>query len=165
MLATDFYRTSIAAAQAVGRRAVLLVGGEDCHGLPDPLPEGIFACAYAPHGELFPRAAAIVHQCGVGTTGQAMRSGRPQLAVPFAHDQPDNAFRITRLGVARTVYVPSYKPKRAAAELRRLLDDPSFAERAAVVGEKVRAEDGIGAACAALEELLAASTGAARRTR
>ena len=155
MLATDFYQTSIAAAQSLGRRAVLLVGREELHSLPDPLPEGIFACAYAPHGELFPRAAAIVHQCGVGTTGQAMRSGRPELAVPFAHDQPDNAHRITRLGIARTLQVPAYTPKRAAAELRQLLDDPRYAERAAAVGERVRVEDGIGTACSAIEELLA----------
>ena len=155
MLATDFYQTSIAAARSLGRRAVLLVGREELHALPNPLPEGIFACAYAPHGELFPRAAAVVHQCGVGTTGQAMRSGRPELAVPFAHDQPDNAHRITRLGIARTLSVPAYTPKRAAAELRQLLDDPRYAERAAAVGERVRTEDGIGTACSAIEELLA----------
>jgi UDP:flavonoid glycosyltransferase YjiC (YdhE family) len=155
MLATDFYRTSLEAAQRLERRAVLLVGGDDWHALPNPLPKGVLACAYAPHSELFPRAAAIVHQGGVGTTGQAMRAGRPMLVVPFAHDQPDNAMRVTRLGIARTVSVPAYKPGRAAAELRRLLEEPRYAERAEAVGRVVRSEDGIAAACDAIDGLFA----------
>jgi len=164
MLGTHFYRESINAAQRLGRRAVLLIGREEWNALPQPLPQGIFACDYAPHGELFPRAAAIVHQGGVGTTGQAMRSGMPMLVVPFAHDQPDNAHRVTRIGIARTLTVPRYTGARAAAELRTLLDDSRYATRAAAVGARVRAEDGVAAACDAMEALLAnvATSGAAR---
>jgi UDP:flavonoid glycosyltransferase YjiC (YdhE family) len=155
MLGTNFYQESIDAARRLGRRAVLLVGREEWNALPQPLPEGIFACDYAPHGELFPRAAAIVHQGGVGTTGQAMRSGKPMLVVPFAHDQPDNAHRVTRIGIARTLTVPRYTGARAAKELRVLLEDGGYATHAATVGAKVRAENGIGAACDELEKLLA----------
>jgi hypothetical protein len=62
---------------------------------------GVFA--YAPFSKLFPRACAIVHQGGSGTTGQAMRAGRPMLIVPYAHDQPDNALRARKLnGVSAT---------------------------------------------------------------
>jgi UDP:flavonoid glycosyltransferase YjiC (YdhE family) len=43
------------------------------------LPEGVVAVDYAPFSELFPRAAVIVHHGGIGTTGLAMRSGRPML--------------------------------------------------------------------------------------
>ena len=61
-----------------------------------------------PFSQLFPRAAAVVHAGGIGTTGLAMRAGRPMLVVPFAHDQPDNAERLRRLGVARTIPGPRY---------------------------------------------------------
>jgi UDP:flavonoid glycosyltransferase YjiC (YdhE family) len=155
MLGTNFYAESICAAQRLGRRAVLLVGREEWNSLPRPLPEGIFACNYAPHSELFPRAAALVHQGGVGTTGQAMRSGKPMLVVPFAHDQPDNAHRVCRLGIARSLSVSRYTGPRAANELRQLLDDPRYAERAAAIGARVQSEDGIARACDELEKLMA----------
>lgn len=159
MLGTRFYRESIEAARQLGRRAVLLIGREEWNTLPQPLPEGIFACDYAPHGELFPRAAAIVHQGGVGTTGQAMRAGKPMLVVPFAHDQPDNANRVSRIGIARTLTVSRYTGARAAAELKVLLEDPRYAERAAAIGARVRAENGAARACDELEKLLVRATG------
>ena len=58
---------------------------------------------YAPYTALFPRAAAIVHQGGVGTTAQCLRAGRPMIIMPYSHDQPDNARRMSRLGVARVI--------------------------------------------------------------
>jgi UDP:flavonoid glycosyltransferase YjiC (YdhE family) len=153
--AGSFYEHSMAAARALGRRAVLLVG-KGPRNRPAGLPDGVVAFDYAPYSELFPRAAAVVHQGGVGTTGQAMRAGRPMLVLPYAHDQPDNAARVARLGIARVVPRRCYTPERAARELRRLLDDPAYAVRAAAVGERVRREDGVRVACDALEAMLGA---------
>jgi UDP:flavonoid glycosyltransferase YjiC (YdhE family) len=154
--AGPFYEHSVAAAKMLGRRAVLLVG-KDPRNRPESLPAGVVAFAYAPYSELFPRAAAIVHQGGIGTTAQAMRSGRPMLVMPYAHDQPDNAERVRRLRIARTIARHRYTPARAAAELRHLLDNPLYGQRAAAVGELVRQEDGERAACDALERLLQAA--------
>jgi UDP:flavonoid glycosyltransferase YjiC (YdhE family) len=150
MDAGPFYEHSAAAAKLLGHRAVLLVG-KDSRNRPASLPKGIVAFAYAPFSELFPRAAAIVHQGGIGTTAQAMRSGRPMLVMPYAHDQPDNAERLRRLGIARTVSRHRYSPARAAAELRHLLDDPTYSQRASEVGRQIQREDGVRAACDALE--------------
>lgn len=154
--AEDFYRESIRAVRRLGRRAVLLVGLEGLNELPNPLPEGIIGVPYAPHSELFARAAAIVHQGGVGTTGQAMRSGKPALIVPFAHDQPDNATRVARRGGARWIPRPRYSARTAERELRALLEDPRYARCADEVGRRVRAEQGVETACDAVEALLAA---------
>ena len=90
------------------------------------LPPGTIAVDGAPHDQVFPRASAIVHQGGVGTTGQAMRSGRPELIVPFAHDQPDNAFRVQQLGIARVVYPPRYRAARVAASCVRCSTDDTM---------------------------------------
>lgn len=152
----DFYRESAEACRLLGRRGVLLVGRDGWNQLPEPLPGGVIAVDYAPHSELFPRAAAIVHQVGVGTAAQAMRSGRPMLTVPFAHDQPDNAFRLARLGVARRLFRPKYTAANAARELRILLEDPKYAARAEEVGHRVRAENGVVTACDRIEALLLA---------
>lgn len=154
MAAGDFFHRSLEAAERLGRRAVLLVGRDPANRPPEPLPESAIAVEFAPHSEVFPRAAAVVHQGGAGTLGQALRSGHPQLVVPYAHDQPDNAFRVTNLGVARTLYPRRYSTERVAEQLRTLLEDPSFARRAEEVGREVRAEDGVGAACDAIERRL-----------
>jgi UDP:flavonoid glycosyltransferase YjiC (YdhE family) len=140
-LAGDFYRESIKAAKLLNRRAVLLIGSER-NRPAEPLPEGIIAVNYAPFGELLPRAAAMVHQGGVGTTAQGLRAGIPMIIVPFAHDQPDNGARVERLGVARTIARNSYKASRVASELKGLLGNPSYARTAREVGNRVRSESG-----------------------
>ncbi len=154
--AGSFYHHSATAAKLLGRRAVLLIG-KDARNRPASLPEGVVAFDYAPYSELFPRAAAIVHQGGVGTTAQAMRSGRPSLVMPYSHDQPDNAERLKRLGIARSISRHRYNPARAMAELRHLLDNPTYSQRASEVGEQLRQEDGVRAACDALEAMLQTS--------
>lgn len=140
-LAGDFYRESVAAAKILKRRAVLLVGS-DQNRPTERLPEDVIAVNYAPLGELLPRAAAMVHQGGVGTTGQGLRAGIPALVVPFAHDQPDNASRVERLGVGRTISRKSYKAERVASELKELLGNPSYSRTAREIGSRVRSEHG-----------------------
>ncbi len=151
-----FYEQGTAAAKALGRRAVLLIGKDPRNRL-GCLPDGVAAIEYAPYSELFPRASAIVHQGGVGTTAQAMRAGKPMLIMPYAHDQPDNAARMRRLGIGRSISRGRFSATLAASELRRLLDDPAYARSASEVGDQVRSEDGVGAACYALEAMLAAA--------
>jgi UDP:flavonoid glycosyltransferase YjiC (YdhE family) len=148
-----FYPESADAAARLGRRAVLLIGFDPENVPAAPLPSGVIAVEYAPFSELFPRAAAVVHQGGVGTTAQAMRAARPALIMPYSHDQPDNAARAARLGIARTIERRRYRADRAADELRRLLDDPRYASRAAAVADRVRREDGARTAADAIERL------------
>ena len=148
-----FYAESAAAATKLGVRAVLLTGGF-AQNRPRDLPPSVLLVDRAPHQLLFPRASVIVHQCGAGTTAQALRSGRPTLLVPHGHDQFDNARRVRRLGVARTVFPNEYRAERVARELRALLDDLRYLERAAAVSIVVREERGARAAVAVIERLL-----------
>ncbi len=154
MDAGEFYSHSAAAAAELGRRAVLLIGKDPRNAPHQPLPDGVIAAEYAPFSEIFPRACAIVHQGGAGTTAQALRSGRPMLFVPYAHDQPDNAARAIRLGVARQVGRQQYRAKKVAGELRKLLDDPRYRARALEVSRRIQSEDGVAAGCDAIERLL-----------
>jgi len=153
-VARDFYRDSIAAARALGRRALLLIGHS--RNLPsEALPDGVAAFEYAPYSEVLPRACAIVHQGGVGTTGQGLRAGRPVLILPHAHDQFDNAARVARLGCGRVLPRPRYSARSAVTELKALLGDTRYAERAAETGRLVRQENGARAAADAIETVLA----------
>ncbi|QDV35853.1 glycosyltransferase [Tautonia plasticadhaerens] len=149
-----FFNESLGAVRRLGCRAILLTGPEGANARPSGLPPGVLATGYAPYSGLFPRCAAIVHQGGVGTTAQAMRAGRPMLVVPHGFDQHDNADRVSRLGIARTLSRPRYTASRVADALRPLLDDPGFASRSAEVGHLVRAEDGPAAAADAIEALV-----------
>lgn len=151
-VARDFYRDSIAAAQALGQRALLLIG--HARNLPpELLPESIAVFEYAPFGEVLPRARVVVHQGGVGTTGQGLRAGRPVLIVPHAHDQFDNAARVVRLGCGRMLARPRYNAESAARELKALLENEDYAVKAQDVATQVRAEDGAAAAADAIEEV------------
>jgi len=147
--AGSFYQESVAAAKRLGCRAILLVGTNEIAG---PLPAGTMAFPYAPYSKILPRAACVVHQGGIGTCGQTLAAGRPMLVVPFAFDQPDNAARLRRLGVARVIRRKNYTGARAAAELERLLRDANYAEAAAEAALRVRAEDAVLTACDAIEE-------------
>jgi UDP:flavonoid glycosyltransferase YjiC (YdhE family) len=152
MNAGTFYHDSIACAALLGQRAVLIVGKGQRSEFKS-LPPEMIAVEYAPFGKLFPRAAAVVHHGGVGTTAWAMRSGRPMLVVPFAWDQPDHAARVVRMGIGRSLPKRRYTPARAARELQRLLDDPEYSKRAAEIGQKLQEENGVETACDALEQL------------
>ncbi|MCA1616582.1 MAG: hypothetical protein LC800_21310 [Acidobacteria bacterium] len=118
------------------------------------MPAGVAAFEYAPFGAVLPRAAVVVHHGGVGTTGQSLRAGRPQLVVPFSHDQFDNGARAARLGAARTLPRPKYNATSAARELKLLLNEPGYATRAAEAARIVQSERGTETACDLLEKVL-----------
>jgi rhamnosyltransferase subunit B len=148
-----FYHESAEAVARLNVRAVLLTGGFAAN-VPVDVPDHVLLVDRAPHQLLFPRARAVVHQGGAGTTAQALRAGCPMLVVPHSHDQPDNAFRVTRLGVARTLYPTKYVAARVVKELTPLLEDPSYRERAAATAAVVRQEGGADAAADAIGSVI-----------
>ncbi len=151
--AADFYTQSLMAARSIGRRALLLIGDER-NRPAETLPEGVAAFEYAPFSEVLPRACAVVHQGGVGTTGQALRAGRPALVVPFSHDQFDNGARVERAGCGRMLPRAKYDAESAASMLRELLENGSYTLNAEHAGRIVRAEDGARTACDLIEDVL-----------
>jgi UDP:flavonoid glycosyltransferase YjiC (YdhE family) len=146
----SFYEESMAAAHKLGVRAVLLTGN-----LERPKSsKNIYVTDYASYSEIMPRVSASVHSGGIGTCAQALRSGRPMLVVPWSHDQPDNADRLRKLGVSRTIERARYTAARAQRELDRLLSECSYEKNAGEIARGLAAEDGLRAACDSLEELV-----------
>ena len=165
MDARDFFEESGRAAQILNRRAVLLYG--IFNEQPEITKNGkwkmengesnqspIAAFDYAPYSLVFPKAACVVHQGGVGTTAQVLRAGVPHLIMPYSHDQPDNATRCERIGVARTISREKYTAENAAAQLRELLKDSTYKTNAIEASRVVRAEHGTKIACDAVESVL-----------
>jgi UDP:flavonoid glycosyltransferase YjiC (YdhE family) len=154
LAAGNFYEFGARATERLGLRAVLLIGSDARNRPRRPLPETICVAEYAPYSALFARASVIIHQGGVGTTAQCLRAGKPMLIMPYSHDQPDNARRMRRLKVARTLRRANFTPSRVAKKLKILLEDPIYARRAQQMALRLRSEDGPATCCNALEEFV-----------
>ena len=136
------YRAALAAARGLGERAVLLARREDVVALQQEAGPQAFVGSYLRHSVLFPRASLVVHHGGVGTSGQALKAGRPQLVTPYLGEQHDNALRLKRLGVARVLAGKRVSVATLTRELAALRADGAYAAWAAAIAAKVAEEDG-----------------------
>lgn len=146
-----FFRASVEACRTLGRRAVLVTRHKEQ--VPPSLPDGMIHVEYAPYGRLFPRVLLVVHHGGMGTLGQALLAGVPQLVMPIAYDQPDNADRLARLGVALPIKRTLYTAHTAAAAIRKLTESREVAARCREMAAKVREGDPLNDSCALVEQL------------
>jgi hypothetical protein len=149
--AGSFYSESLQAVKRLRIRAVFLTGPH-AQGLEETVSPDVLIWPAAPHAQLFARASVIVHQGGVGTTAQTMRSGCPMIVVPFAHDQFDNAERVRRLGVAQVVPRSRYSARTAETMLKSLLENHSYKQSALDLSKIVQAERGSTLAAQAIDE-------------
>lgn len=107
------------ACGALGLRSVVLglaadAGTESGAGSTMLRPDRTLHLAHAPLGLLLPRASAFVHHGGAGSCAEGLAAGVPQVVMPFAFDQFDNAARLARRHAAIVV---DRSPSRAPAAL------------------------------------------------
>lgn len=152
MSSRDPERLSDLILQSVRRarvRAVLLSGWG---GLADQGGDDVFVTTEVPHDWLFPQMAAVVHHGGAGTTGAALTAGVPSVVVPFAVDQPFWASRVVALDVGpRPIPRKRLTSENLGAALRTATTDDAMARRAADLGTRIRAENGVATAVRHLE--------------
>jgi rhamnosyltransferase subunit B len=149
--AHEFFRIAIEACQKLGRRAILLT--RQANQIPAYLPPGIKHFAFVPFSKVLPRSAALVHHGGIGTLSQALSAGIPHLVMPMAYDQPDNARRLVRLGVAQAIPEPKFTLERVVPALQRLLDSQEVSHFCRTYAERMRNDDGIGRAAELITDL------------
>lgn len=151
-------RTIVTALERAGQRGIVFSGWAGLRDHARALPSTVLALDAAPHAWVFPRAAAVVHHGGAGTTGAAFRAGIPQVVVPVGTDQPFWAHCVARLG-AGPAPIPRKRltAERLAAAISRAVGDDGIRARARDVGERVRAEDGATRAVEILERALGAA--------
>ena len=148
-IADDFYRLASAAATTLGRRAILLTGKMSP---AEKYPPSVLSIAYAPLESVFPHAAVVIHHGGIGSCAMALRSGIPSLVIPFAYDQPDNAERLRRLGVALTMPRKRITSGNLAERLGRILHDAPMQSRARTLAAQIAPEEEMSRTIHALEE-------------
>jgi sterol 3beta-glucosyltransferase len=97
--------------------------------------------------------AAVVHHGGAGTTGAALRAGKPSVVCPLVGDQPFWGRRVAALGMGPSP-IPQRKltAEQLADAIGRAVSDHDMRQRAAELGATIRAEDGVGNAIALINQ-------------
>jgi rhamnosyltransferase subunit B len=146
--AGHYFACALAAVERLGRRAIFLTRYREQ--LP-PLPASVLWQEYAPLHALLPRVAALVHHGGIGTTAEALRAGVPQLVVPLAFDQFDNAARVEALGAGLSLRITRLGAGSLTGKLRALLAMNIGPEQVRAHGARFGGDQGVGAMCDAIE--------------
>ena len=136
-----FFKAAADACARLGRRGLLLTAHPEQ--LPPALPDGVRHWPFVPLSRLLGRAAAIVHHGGVGTTSAALAAGIPQVIVPFSHDQPDNAYRVRKLGAGDRLMPGRLSARRLARALDALLNSPATQAACRQCAQRLAPRDGL----------------------
>ncbi len=143
---------ALRALALAGQRGVIAAGWGGMS--QTDLPDSVYMLRAIPHSWLFPHMAAVVHHGGAGTTAAGLRAGVPSIVVPFMGDQPFWGRTVAALGVG-----PAALPRRKltaeqlAQAISTTISDQTMRQRAAALGERIRAEDGIGHAVAVIQQI------------
>jgi len=148
---SSFFQASIEACGMLGRKVIVVTSDSDL--IADPPPDFVQTFEYLPFANLMPRMGAVIHHGGIGTSGQALNSGVPQLVLPLGYDRNDNAARLKQLGVADFLLQPAWKPPAIAETLGRLLSSVEINARCQELSYKSKTGDSVSAACAYIESL------------
>jgi len=154
----DFFAAAADACRLLNRSGILLTRYTEQ--LPRRLPPKVRHLSYVPLGKLLPNAAAIVHHGGIGTAARALKAGVPQLIMPMDWDQFDNAYRLEKLGVAKSIARRKFKAAHIAPLLSELLDSKTIAERCRHCSERLSETDGLARTCDLVESVLERSAAA-----
>jgi len=148
--ASKFFMAAIEACRLLKARGVLISPFRDQ--IPADLPPTVLALDSIPFSRLFSRAAAVIHHGGIGTVSQALRAGVPQLIMPMAFDQHDNASRLETLGVARSLSPRRFRGPAVARLLGELLGSPSVAASCRSLSGRLQDDAPLAEACRWIEQ-------------
>ena len=117
----------------------------------------IFRCNSAPHAQVFPRCAAVVHHGGAGTTHTALRAGCPSVVVEHAFDQQFWGSELQRLGAAGEVlHRNTLAVDGLAKTIQKTIHAESMQRSAKALGQTMQHENGVQRALALIEEIFRA---------
>ena len=148
-----FYEMALKTLAPTPWRA-LLVGAPDDLPIPINLRDRVKTIPYAPFADVLPRATAVVHSGGVGTTQACAYYGKPAVIVPRAADQFENAAHVQREGWGLRLLPHDLSPTPLRLRLERLLRTPSISRRVEELGVRMRAENGPAHSADLLEDFL-----------
>jgi rhamnosyltransferase subunit B len=151
--ADQFFLDCIEACQRLGQRGILLT--QHPEQLADELPQGIQHFAYLPFSRVLPHALALVHHGGIGTTAQAIVAGIPQVIRPMAHDQPDTAARVEKLGIGASLSPKKFNAASLAENLDMLIASQAVLDRCKAYAERIHPNQSLDDTCTIIENFAA----------
>jgi sterol 3beta-glucosyltransferase len=131
-------RAIITAARARGLRTLIATGWGGIVVPPDMRGSDVLVVDSVPHALVFPRAFAVIHHGGSGTTHAAVRAGVPSIVVPFIADQPFWGKRLQRKGLGPAP-IPYWRMTAARLE-RALALAPLYRHTVVLVAQQMAAE-------------------------
>lgn len=144
---------ALEALRLTGQRGILATGWGGLS--PSDVPDTVHMVSSIPHTWLFPHMAAVVHHGGAGTTAAGLAAGVPSVIVPFMGDQPFWGKKVADLGVGAQ---PIPRKKLTAQSLAKAIDiavnHAEIRQKAALLGQHIRAEDGITNAVKLIESVI-----------
>jgi len=145
LFGNEFFRVAAAACQRLGKRGILLTRfGEQ---IPSDLPPGVKHFDFAPFRWLLPQIDLLVHHGGVGSMSQAMAAGIPQIIMPMAFDQVDNAYRVEKLGIGCSIPVKKFQIEPLVTAIQALLTSSTVTQHCSMIANRLSTENGLQSAC------------------
>jgi UDP:flavonoid glycosyltransferase YjiC (YdhE family) len=133
---------TVKALKQTNQRGILISGWGGLRGAH--FSDEIFITNDVPHDWLFPQTAAVVHHGGGGTTAAGLRAGVPNIVVPFFADQPFWGRRVADMGVGPEM-IPRHEltVENLTAAIREAMQNAEMRQKAALLGQRIRAEKGV----------------------
>ena len=119
-----------------------------------PIPSNTIVVPAAPQIDLLKRAALCITHAGLNTTLEALGRGVPLVAIPIGYDQPGIAARIAYHRVGEFIEVQDLTAEGLSVLIRKVLDDPSYRDRARFFRNAIAAANGLEVACDLIERAL-----------
>ncbi len=119
------------------------------------VPEHVLLFERVPQVEVLERVDAVISHGGNNTVNETLAAGRPLLVLPVGGEQGDNASRVEYLGAGLRADLNRSPAAEIGAKVARLLDEPSFAQRARECAGALAKTDGPETAAALIERVVA----------
>jgi hypothetical protein len=133
------FAEALDALAGLDARVVMTVGRQVDPASLGALPDNAHVAQWLPQADVLAHASAMLGHGGFGTTLGALAAGVPQVVTPlFSFDQTVNGEHVAAVGAGITTGAGPGAVARGAAELPRLLDDPTYAESARRVAAALR---------------------------
>lgn len=140
------------ALERTGQRAVVFSGWGGLG--KSNLPASVLMVDSLPHTWLFSRVKAVIHHGGAGTTAAGLRAGIPSLIIPYHGDQPFWGQLVASLGVGPTpIPRKNLTVDMLSDAIKNMVSDQDMRQKAAILGARIRAENGIGRAVEIIRQI------------
>lgn len=154
MKAKETTQLVIEALEMVGQRGIL-VSGWSRLGSDFPLPDSVFVVESIPYAWLMSKVKVVVHHAGAGSTGYGLSSGVPNVVIPHFSDNHFWSQKVWTLGVSpEPIPRNQLTAEKLAGAIKKTLEDKRMQQQAAVIGQRIKAENGVRQAVAEIENFL-----------